>query len=171
MVKIKKVTKTIAEAISTEMTEAKFGGRKKKYQHDVDDYVLELIQRYIPADLRSTFKLYDSYIKKTSLIQFSKKGENKKPPKTICCGIFVPYYQPIEISEADYNVLLDLDGAKWDYYTCATTYKEKLEKLIYDLTFPEAIVQKIPYSKEYVAKYFPTIENELENIEKLAEKA
>ena len=61
MAKITKVTKAIAAAISDDMTEAKFGERKKRYQQDIDDYVSELIQRHIPVELRKALLRYREY--------------------------------------------------------------------------------------------------------------
>lgn len=171
MVKLAKLTKGVAAAISDEMTDAKFGERKKKYQQDIDDYVSELIQKHIPVELRKALLRYSDYIKTMPIVQVRDAARSKSSMKTIETGEFFPYYLPIKIDEDEYKKLMAMDQERWDYYSTAETYKVKLEKLINKLGTPEAIIQTIPESKKYVECFFPSTANMLESLDELAKKA
>ena len=171
MAKLEKVTKGIADAISDTMGDAKFGERKKKYQQDIDDYVSELIQKHIPVELRKALIRYHEYIKTMPLVQVRDAAHSKSSTKTVMTGAFFPYYMPITIDEDEYKKLMAMDRERWDYFSTVEKYKEKLEELINKLQTPEAIIQAIPESKPFVEKYFPTTENLLESLDKLAKKA
>lgn len=171
MAKIEKVTKGIASAISDEMTDAKFGERKKKYQQDIDDYVSELIQKHIPVELRKALLRYREYIKTMPIVQVRDAAHSKSSMKTIMTGEFFPYYLPIKIDEDEYKKLMAMDQERWDYHSTAEKYKEELESLINRLETPEAIIQAIPESRKYVECFFPSTANMLESLDSLAKKA
>lgn len=171
MAKIERVTKGIANAISDDMTEAKFGERKKKDQHDIDNYVCELIERHIPVELRETFIRYQEFIKTTPIVQVRDAAHSKSSVKTIMTGDYFPNYMPIKITEEEYKIIMAMDKARWDYISTAEKYKDDLERFINKLSTPEAIIQAIPESKEIVERYFPTTENLLESLNTLAKKA
>ncbi len=171
MAKLEKVTKGIADAISDEMTDAKFSERKKKYQNDIDDYVSELIQKHIPVELRKALLRYRDYIKTMPIVQVRDAAHSKSSTKTIMTGGFFPYYMPITIDEDEYKKLMAMDRERWDYFSTAEKYKTELEELINKLQTPEAIIQAIPESKKFVECYFPTTANILESLDSLAKKA
>lgn len=167
----KKVAKHIAQAISEQMTEAKFNPRKEKYQKDIDDYVDTLILRYVPVELRKALYRYADFVKTTSIIQFSNVAEPKSHPRTIVSNEMFPFYLPIPIPDEAFKKLVELDSAKWAHIGASVEYQRKLRDVIYKLGTPEAIVKAIPESKDYVAKFYPSIENELASLNTLAEKA
>ena len=146
-----RITKEMARKAASEMKRDMFEPKIKKMQEIIVAYVDELIEKYIPAEVRNAFSNHMNCYQKNPRICFNAEGGGSGSYTEVYVeNIPYPYYRCITIDPKEYVKLTKLQREKKVFESQASDFYHDCVTVLTDLAYEKRVKEQFPQALPYL---------------------
>ncbi len=146
-----RITKEMAKKAAREMKQDKFEPKIKKIQESILSYVDELIEKYIPDEVRDAFNNHRDCYQKCDRISFHADGGGSGSYVEIYVGnIPYPFYRCINIDPKEYVKLTKIQREKRELESKASSFYNDCVTVLTELAYENRVKEQFPQALPYL---------------------
>ena len=146
-----RITKEMARKAASEMKRDKFEPKIKKAQDTLIAYIDELIEKWVPAEVREAFANHQKWYSSTRSVMFNADGGGSGSYTEINIGN-TPYppLRCITIDPKEYVKLTKLQRDKRDLESKASYFYNDCVTVLTDLAYENRVKEQFPQALPYL---------------------